>query len=96
VDIVARDHTPSVIRDPTLAELVAAAKGRTIADRALLVRAAAGREAIEQGADPVLTLALVVWPTETLTAALTVEPDALAGRGGLLSDGHLAATPAGA
>ena len=38
-------------------------------DRALLARAAAGREAVSFGADPVLTLALVVWPNERVTAA---------------------------
>jgi hypothetical protein len=59
-----------VTREPTLAELVHAAKGCTIPDRALLVRAAAGRVAIAEGADPVLTLALVVWPSVELTAAL--------------------------
>jgi hypothetical protein len=45
-------------REPTLAELVAAAQGYPKPDRALLARAAAGREAIEQGADPVLVLGL--------------------------------------
>jgi hypothetical protein len=40
-------------------------------DRALLARAAAGRDAIGFGADPVLTLALVVWPSEKVTAAQT-------------------------
>ena len=36
---------------------------------ALLERAAAGREAIDRGADPVLVLSLVVWPTEAVVAA---------------------------
>ncbi|MGZ4440964.1 MAG: hypothetical protein ACXVZN_11450, partial [Gaiellaceae bacterium] len=56
-------------REPTLAELGAAAKGCTIPDRALLVRAAAGRDAVSFGADPMLTLALVVWPSAKVTAA---------------------------
>jgi hypothetical protein len=38
-------------------------------DRALLARAAAGRDAINSGADPVLTLGLVIWPSERVTAA---------------------------
>jgi hypothetical protein len=40
-------------------------------DPALLARAAAGRDAVRfAGADPVLTLALVVWPSDELAAAL--------------------------
>ncbi len=41
------------------------------ADRALMDRARAGREAVSFGADPALTLALVVWPNEKVTAAQT-------------------------
>ena len=40
------------------------------ADRALLVRAAAGREAVSFGADPALTLALVVWPPKQFLEAV--------------------------
>ena len=59
------------MKEPTRAQLVAATQGHTTPDRALLVRAAAGRKAIDHGADPVLTLGLVVWPSEELvTAAL--------------------------
>ncbi len=57
-------------REATLAELVAAARGHTIPDRALLARAHAGHAAVDRGADPALTLALVVWPTENVTAVL--------------------------
>ena len=56
-------------REPALAELAAAAKGHTTPDRAMLARAAAGRDAINSGADPVLTLGLVVWPSERVKAA---------------------------
>jgi hypothetical protein len=35
----------------------------------MLARAAAGRAAITSGADPVLTLGLVVWPSEKVTDA---------------------------
>jgi hypothetical protein len=58
-------------REPTLAELVAAAQGYPRPDRALLARAAAGREAIDHGADPELTLALVVWPSGKAQVAET-------------------------
>ena len=54
----------------TAAELAAAARGYWRPDRALLVRAAAGREAVQLGADPALTLALVVWPPEQFLAAV--------------------------
>lgn len=57
-------------REPTHADLVAATQGHTTPDRALLTRAKAGREAIDRGADPELTLALVVWPSDELAAAL--------------------------
>jgi hypothetical protein len=57
-------------REPTRAELVAAAQGYPKPDRALLARAHAGRVAIAAGADPVLTLGLVVWPSDELLAAL--------------------------
>ena len=49
--------------------LVAAAMRSKKPDRALLERARAGREAITLGADPALTLALIVWPNEKVTAA---------------------------
>jgi hypothetical protein len=39
------------------------------ADRALMARGRAGREAVSFSADPALTLALVVWPIEKVTAA---------------------------
>jgi hypothetical protein len=55
--------------EPTSAELVAAVKGHTRPDRALLARARAGREAVDCGADPALTLALVVWPSEKVAVA---------------------------
>jgi hypothetical protein len=55
--------------DSIHAELVAVAMRGRKPDRALLARAAAGREAISFGADPALTLALVVWPNEKVTAA---------------------------
>ena len=55
--------------DPIHAELVAVAMRQRTPDRALLARAAAGREAVSFGADPALTLALVVWPSEKVTAA---------------------------
>ena len=57
--------------DAIHAELVAVAMRQRRPDRALLARAAAGREAVSFGADPVLTLALVVWPSEKVTAAQT-------------------------
>jgi hypothetical protein len=38
-------------------------------DRAMLERAAAGREAIDRGADPVLVLSFVVWPTAAVDEA---------------------------
>ena len=38
-------------------------------DRALQDRAAAGREAIDRGADPMLVLSLVVWPTAAIVEA---------------------------
>jgi hypothetical protein len=57
--------------DPVHAELVAVAMRQRRPDRDLLARARAGREAISFGADPVLTLALVVWPNERVTAAQT-------------------------
>ena len=47
-----------------------AAHACTVPGRALLARADAGRVAIAEGADPVLMLALVVWPSENVTAAL--------------------------
>ena len=56
--------------EATAAELAAAAKGYWRPDRALLVRAAAGREAVERGADPALVLAGVCWPSEELVAKL--------------------------
>jgi hypothetical protein len=40
--------------------------GKLFPDRALLERAAAGREAIDRGADPALVLSLVVWPTASI------------------------------
>jgi hypothetical protein len=55
--------------EPIHADLVAAAMTRRKADRALMARARAGREAVTFGADPALTLALVVWPNEKVTAA---------------------------
>jgi hypothetical protein len=55
--------------EPIHADLVAAAMRGRRPDRALLERAAAGREAVDRGADPALTLALVVWPSEKVTAA---------------------------
>lgn len=68
--------------DRPLAELAAAAQGNPKPDRALLARAAAGRDAIRfAGADPVLTLALVVWPPEELTAALEGAQAGGTGRG---------------
>ncbi|MHB8468167.1 MAG: hypothetical protein ACYDCH_00180 [Gaiellaceae bacterium] len=75
------------MRGPTLAELVAAASQPRTPDRALLARAAAGREAIDHGADPALTLALVVWPSEEL-AAMLEHAGAVkgSGRGGTVAD----------
>jgi hypothetical protein len=55
--------------DPVHAELVAAAVRHRKPDRALMARARAGREAVTFGADPALTLALVVRPNEKVTAA---------------------------
>jgi hypothetical protein len=55
--------------DSIHAELVVVAMRGRKPDRALLERAAAGREAVSFGADPALTLALVVWPNETVAAA---------------------------
>ena len=55
--------------EPIHADLVAAAMRQRTPDRALLARAAAGREAVSFGADPALTLALVVWPSEKVMAA---------------------------
>jgi hypothetical protein len=52
------------------ADLVAEAMRHRKPDRALLVRAAAGREAVAFGADPWLVLAAVVWPSEELVAKL--------------------------
>jgi hypothetical protein len=66
--VVAVDGAPV---DPIHAELVAMAMRQRRPDRALLARAAAGREAVSFGADPVLTLALVVWPSTRVTAAQT-------------------------
>ena len=63
-------RTIVAVSEVTLDELREAARGYMKADRALLVRAAAGREAVQFGADPALTLALVVWPPEQLLAAL--------------------------
>jgi hypothetical protein len=64
-----------------LGELAAVAAQHRTPDRALLERAAAGRDAIRfANADPELTLALVVWPPEELTAALTRTPSARRGR----------------
>ncbi len=53
------------------ADAVAAPKryGKLFPDRALLERAAAGREAIDRGADPALVLSLVVWPTPAVVDA---------------------------
>jgi hypothetical protein len=56
-------------REPTLAELAAAVRGYMTVDRAMIARAAAGRAAIHAGADPLLTLGLVVWPSDTVIAA---------------------------
>jgi hypothetical protein len=56
-------------REPTLAELAAAVRGYMTVDPAMIARAAAGRAAINLGADPLLTLGLVVWPSERVTAA---------------------------
>ena len=55
--------------EPIHADLVAAAMSSRRPDRALLARARAGREAVSFGADPALTLALVVWPSEKVMAA---------------------------
>jgi hypothetical protein len=55
--------------EPIHADLVAAAMKHRTPDRALLARAAAGRAAVSFGADPALTLALVVWPSEKVMAA---------------------------
>ena len=57
--------------DRVHAELVAAAMRGSKPDRALMARARAGREAVSFGADPVLTLGLVVWPSEKVTLAQT-------------------------
>ena len=57
--------------EPTLAELAAVARDYVRPNQALMARARAGREAISFGADPALTLALVVWPNEKVTAAQT-------------------------
>ena len=38
-------------------------------DPAMIARAAAGRTAINLGADPLLMLGLVVWPSERVMAA---------------------------
>lgn len=43
-------------------------------------RAHAGRVAIAEGADPVLTLALVVWPSDELAARIEAAPAAIATR----------------
>jgi hypothetical protein len=56
-------------REPTLADLAAAVRGYMTVDPAMVARAAAGRAAITSGADPLLTLGLVVWPSEKVTAA---------------------------
>ena len=60
-----------VLVEPTLADLAAVARGYVRPNQALMARARAGREAIGLGADPALTLALVVWPNEKVTAAQT-------------------------
>jgi hypothetical protein len=57
------------MRPPADAAAAAVTADQAKPDRALLDRAAAGREAIDRGADPLLVLALVVWPTEAVVEA---------------------------
>jgi hypothetical protein len=43
-------------------------------DRAMLDRAAAGHVAIDRGADPVLVLSFIVWPTVAIDEATSNAP----------------------
>jgi hypothetical protein len=61
----------------TLDTSVSWRKPQPVPDRALLERAAAGRDAVrEYGADPASVLSRVVWPPETVLAAQEQEAEA--------------------